>query len=171
LILSDTAIRRPVFTTMIMAAIIVFGAISFHEIGIDLFPRVEFPVITILTQLRGADPETVETTVTDVIEEAVSTISSIKHLRSTSADSFSQVVIEFELEKNVDIAYQEVQAKLGTVRSELPRDIEDPVVEKFDIDAAPWRSWCRATGRSATGRTSPTRRSRSDFRGFGTSVR
>ncbi len=137
MILSDTAIRRPVFTTMIMAAIIVFGAISFHEIGIDLFPRVEFPVITILTQLRGADPETVETTVTDVIEEAVSTISSIKHLRSTSADSFSQVVIEFELEKNVDIAYQEVQAKLGTVRSELPRDIEDPVVEKFDIDAAP----------------------------------
>ncbi len=137
MILSDTAIRRPVFTTMITLAIIVFGVVSFRQIGVDLFPRVEFPVITIITQLRGADPETIETTVTDVIEEAVSTISSIKKLRSTSADSFSQVVIEFELEKNVDVAYQEVQAKLGTIRSELPRDIEDPIVEKFDVDSAP----------------------------------
>jgi HAE1 family hydrophobic/amphiphilic exporter-1 len=137
LILSDTAIKRPVFTTMVMCAIIVFGVVSFRQIGVDLFPRVEFPVITILTELRGADPETIEKTVTDVIEEAVSTISAIKHLRSTSADGFSQVVIEFELEKNVDVAYQEVQAKLGTVRSELPRDIEDPIVEKFDVDAAP----------------------------------
>jgi HAE1 family hydrophobic/amphiphilic exporter-1 len=136
-ILSDTAIRRPVLTTMVIGAIIVFGVVSFRRIGIDLFPRVEFPVITILTELRGADPETIETTVSDPIEEACSTISAIKHLRSTSAEGFSQVVIEFELEKNVDVAYQEVQAKLGTVRSELPTDIEDPIVEKFDVDAAP----------------------------------
>ena len=122
---------------MVISAIIVFGVVSFQRIGIDLFPRVEFPVITILTELRGADPITVETTVTDPIEEAVSTISAIKHLRSTSAEGFSQVVIEFELEKNVDVAYQEVQAKLGTVRSDLPTDIEEPIIEKFDIDAAP----------------------------------
>ncbi len=122
---------------MAISAIIVFGVVSFQRIGIDLFPRVEFPVITILTELRGADPITIETTVTDPIEEAVSTISAIKHLRSTSAEGFSQVVIEFELEKNVDVAYQEVQAKLGTVRSDLPTDIEEPVIEKFDIDAAP----------------------------------
>lgn len=137
MILSDTAIRRPVLTTMVISAIIVFGVVSFRRIGIDLFPRVEFPVITIVTELRGADPATVETTVTDPIEEAVSTISMIKHLRSTSAEGFSQVVIEFELEKDVDVAYQEVQAKLGTIRSELPTDIEDPIVEKFDVDAAP----------------------------------
>lgn len=135
--LSDTAIKRPVFTTMVVLSIIVFGVVSFRDIGIDLFPRVEFPVITVLTELRGADPETVETTVTDPIEEAVSTISAIKRLRSTSAEGFSQVVVEFELEKDVDVAYQEVQAKLGTIRSELPRDIEDPIIEKFDIDAAP----------------------------------
>ena len=137
MILSDTAIRRPVLTTMVILAIIVFGVVSFRRIGIDLFPRVEFPVITILTELRGADPETIETTVTDPIEQAVSTIAAIKHLRSTSAEGFSQVVIEFELEKNIDVAYQEVQAKLGTIRSDLPTDIEDPVVEKFDVDAAP----------------------------------
>ncbi|MCG3136069.1 MAG: Multidrug resistance protein MdtB [Planctomycetes bacterium] len=137
MILSDTAIKRPVFATMVIAAIIVFGLVSFRSLGIDLFPRVEFPVITIVSVLPGADPETVETTVTDPIEEAVSTISSIKTLRSTSADSVSQVVVEFELSKNVDVAYQEVQAKLGTVRSELPEDLEDPSVEKFDVDSAP----------------------------------
>ncbi len=135
--LSETAIRRPVFTTMAVVAILVFGLVSFQRIGVDLFPRVEFPVITVLTELRGADPATVETTVTDPIEEAVATISSIKHLRSTSADGFSQVVIEFELEKDVDVAYQEVVAKLGTARGELPADIEEPIVEKFDVDAAP----------------------------------
>ncbi|MFA5863996.1 MAG: efflux RND transporter permease subunit [Phycisphaerae bacterium] len=137
MILSNIAIKRPVFTTMVIMTIIVFGIISFREIGIDLFPRVEFPVITIVSVLPGADPDTVESTVTDPIEEAVSNISAIKTLRSTSSDSVSQVVIEFELEKNVDVAYQEVLAKIGTVRSELPKDLEDPVVQKFDIDAAP----------------------------------
>jgi hydrophobic/amphiphilic exporter-1 (mainly G- bacteria), HAE1 family len=137
MILSDTAIRRPVFTTMIIGSILVFGIISFRSLGIDLFPRVEFPVITIVSVLKGADPETVETTVSDPIEEAVSTIAGIKTLRSTSTDSVSQVVVEFELEKSVDIAFEEVQAKLNTVRSELPQDLEDPVVQKFDIDASP----------------------------------
>ncbi len=137
MILSDTAIRRPVLTTMVISGIIVFGVVSFRQIGIDLFPRVEFPVISIVSVLPGSDPATIETTVTDPIEEAVSTISGIKHLRSTSTDGVSQVVIEFELEKQVDIAYEEVQAKLGTVRSDLPKDLEEPIVEKFDIDSSP----------------------------------
>ncbi|RMF93679.1 MAG: efflux RND transporter permease subunit [Nitrospinota bacterium] len=137
MILSEIAIKRPVFATMVIGAILVFGIVSLRAIGVDLFPRVEFPTITIVSVLPGADPETVESTVTDVIEEAVSTISGIKQLRSTSADSVSQVIVEFELEKDIDIAYQEIQAKLGTIRSELPDDLEEPVVEKFDIDAAP----------------------------------
>ena len=135
--LSDIAIRRPIFASMVLSAIIVFGVISYSRIGIDLFPRVEFPVITVVSVLPGADPETVELTVTDLIEEAISTISSIKHLRSTSSDSVSQVVVEFELDKDIDVAYQEVVAKIGTVRSELPDDLEEPVVEKFDVDASP----------------------------------
>ena len=137
MILSDIAVRRPVFTTMVIGALVVFGLIAFTSIGVDLYPRVEFPVITIITTLPGADPVTVETTVSDVIEQAVSTISGIKALRSTSADSVSQVIVEFELEKPVDVAFQEIQAKLGGVRSQLPRDVEDPVVEKFDVDSAP----------------------------------
>jgi HAE1 family hydrophobic/amphiphilic exporter-1 len=137
MILSDTSIKRPVFATMGILAFVIFGAIALRNIGIDLFPRVEFPVITIVAKLPGADPATIETTVTDPIEEAVSTIASIKSLRSTSADSFVQVVVEFELEKNVDVAYQEVQAKIGGIRSKLPTDLEEPRVEKFDIDSSP----------------------------------
>ncbi|MEZ5993700.1 MAG: efflux RND transporter permease subunit [Planctomycetota bacterium] len=135
--ISDVAITRPVFTTMVILGLVVFGLVSYRDIGVDLFPRVEFPVITVISVLPGADPETVETTVTDPIEEAVSTISGIKHLRSVSSDNVSQVIIEFELSKDVDVAFQEVQAKLGTVRSALPEDMEDSVVEKFDIDSSP----------------------------------
>ncbi|RME85461.1 MAG: efflux RND transporter permease subunit, partial [Planctomycetota bacterium] len=137
MILSETAIKRPVFTSMVILAIVVFGTISFGRIGIDLFPRVEFPIITVLTALPGADPETVESTITDPIEEAISTINGIKHLRSTSSEGFSQIIVEFELEKDVDVAYQEITAKLGAIRSTLPKDMEDPVVEKFDIDSSP----------------------------------
>ncbi len=135
--LSDTAIKRPIFTTMIMAALTIFGFIAMRNIGVDLYPRIEIPVVVVLSTLPGADPETVEKTVTKPIEDALSTISSIKRLRSTSGESISQVVLEFELDKNVDIAFQEVQAKLGTVRSVLPQDLEESVVEKFDIDSAP----------------------------------
>jgi HAE1 family hydrophobic/amphiphilic exporter-1 len=122
---------------MVIMAIVVLGVVSFFEIGVDLFPRVEFPVITIVSVLPAADPETVETTVTDPIEQAVSTIGAIKHLRSTSAEGVSQVVIEFDLNKDINVAQQEVQAKIAAIRAELPRDLEEPVVEKFDIDAAP----------------------------------
>ncbi|MCC6739803.1 MAG: efflux RND transporter permease subunit [Planctomycetia bacterium] len=137
MILSDTAIRRPVFTTMVIVSIIVFGVISFRNIGIDLFPRVELPVVTIVSVLPGADPASVESSVSEPIEEAVSTVAGIKHLRSTSTDGVSQVVIEFELEKSIDVAFEEVQARLAGIRSSLPSDMEDPVVEKFDIDSAP----------------------------------
>jgi HAE1 family hydrophobic/amphiphilic exporter-1 len=137
MIISEIAIRRPVFTSMVIGALIVFGWVSFREIGVDLFPRIEFPVITIVTRLEGADPETIETTVTDPIEEAVNTTAGIKTLRSTSADGVSQVVVEFELEKNVDVAFQEIQAKVSATRSLLPSDIDEPVIEKVDIDAAP----------------------------------
>lgn len=135
--LSDVAIKRPVFITMTISAIVILGVVSLRNIGIDLFPRVEFPIVTIITVLPAADPETIETTVTDEIEEAVSTVSAIKHLRSTSSEGVSQVVIEFDLHKDINIAYQEVQARLAGIRANLPEDIEEPIIEKMDIDAAP----------------------------------
>ncbi len=137
MLISKVSIKRPVFTTMVLGAMVVFGWISFSRLGIDLFPKVDFPVITVITQLPGADPETIEMRVTDPLEEAVNTIAGLKSLRSTSADSFSQIVVEFELGKNVDVAFQEIQAKVNTVRQQLPTDIEEPIIEKFDVDAAP----------------------------------
>lgn len=135
--LSDLAIKRPVFITMIMSALAFFGILTFSRIGIDLYPQVDFPVISVCTSLPGADPQTIETTVSKPIEDALSSISSIKHLYSTSAENLSQVVIEFDLEKNIDIAYQEVLAKIGTIRDKLPDDIEEPIIEKEDLNAAP----------------------------------
>ncbi len=137
MLISNISIKKPVFTTMVLGAMVVFGIVSYLRLGIDLFPKVDFPFITVLAKLPGADPETMEMRVTDPIEEAVSTISGLKSLRSTSADSFSQLLIEFELDKNGDVAFQEVQAKINTVRQQLPTDLEEPVIEKFDIDAAP----------------------------------
>ena len=137
MIISRIAIERPVFTTMCVAALVVFGFTAYQGLGVDLFPRVEFPTVTVVTRVPGVDPSTIETSVTDLVEEAVNTVSGIKHLRSTSVDSVSQVVIEFELGKPVDVAFQEITAKVAAVRAELPADAEEPVIEKLDVDAAP----------------------------------
>ena len=123
--------------TMVLSAFVLFGCIYFSRMGIDLFPKIEFPVITVVSILPGADPETTESMVTDPIEEAVSTISSIKNIRSKSGDGVSQIIIEFELEKDVNVANQEVQAKIGAIRSQLPNDLLSPVIQKFDFDSLP----------------------------------
>ena len=135
--ISTVAIKRPLFTAMIICAMLVFGLVSLKGLGVDLFPKVDFPVVTVVTTLRGADPETVESRVTDIIEESVNTLAGIKKLRSTSAEGTSLIVVEFQLEKNVDVAFQEVQARVNSVRAQLPTDVDDPVIEKFDMDAAP----------------------------------
>lgn len=137
MIISRVAIRRPIFTSMVLGAMVVFGILALMRLGVDQFPKVDFPVITIVTKLPGADPETMEMRVSDPIEEAVNTISGLKSLRSTSADSYSMVVVEFELEKNVDVAFQEIQSNINAIRQQLPKDVDEPVIQKFDIDAAP----------------------------------
>ncbi len=90
--ISNVAIRRPVFTAMVILAMIVFGIVSLMGLGVDLFPKVDFPIVSIITTLPGADPETMEKRVTDIIEEAVNTLSGIKTLRSTSAEGYSLVL-------------------------------------------------------------------------------
>lgn len=137
MILSDLSVKRPTFISMIMFAMAIFGLIAYNELGVDLFPKIDFPVVTVVASLPGADPESIEKTVTEVIEESLSSLNSIKQLRSTSAEGIAQIVIEFDLEKNVDIAFQEVQAKLSSVRKLLPDDLKEIAVEKFDIDSAP----------------------------------
>jgi HAE1 family hydrophobic/amphiphilic exporter-1 len=135
--ISNTSIRQPVFTTMVISALVVFGLVSYRALGIDLFPKIDFPIITVTTILPGADPETVEIEVTERLEEALNTISGIKSLRSQSAESVSIVIVEFELERDVDAAAQDVRDKVSTVRRDLPDDVEPPVIEKLDPDASP----------------------------------
>ena len=135
--ISTIAIKRPVFTSMVILSLIVFGWVSLRGLPVDLFPKVDFPIVTITTVLRGGDPETMETRVTDPIEQSVNTLSGIKKLTSTSLEGMSLVVIEFQLEKNVDVAYQEVQQKVSAARADLPTDVDEPVIQKVDLDAAP----------------------------------
>ena len=135
--LAEVCVKRPVFATMIVFSMVVVGAFSFFSLGLDLFPKIDFPTITITTINPGSSPIEVETEVTQKIEEAVNTISGIDELRSTSVEGVSQVFVQFVLEKNVNIAAQEVENKINTVMSDLPDTAEKPFVQKLDTDAAP----------------------------------
>ncbi len=135
--LAAISVRRPVFASVIILALTVIGAFAFTRLGLDRFPKVDFPTIVVLTRLPGAAPEEVETEISDKIEEAVNTISGIDELRSTSSEGLSTVIVSFLLEKDVDIAAQEVRDRVNRVLPLLPKNIEQPTVEKFDPDAAP----------------------------------
>ncbi|HRH43939.1 MAG TPA: efflux RND transporter permease subunit, partial [Pyrinomonadaceae bacterium] len=135
--LAEICVKRPVFATMLIMSMVVVGAFSFFSLGLDLFPKIDFPTITITTVNPGSSPVEIETEVTQKIEEAVNTISGIDELRSTSVEGVSQVFVQFILEKNVNIAAQEVENKVNTVISDLPDTAEKPFVQKLDTDAAP----------------------------------
>ena len=135
--LASISVRRPVFATVITLSLTVVGAFAFTQLGLDRFPKVDFPTVVVTTRLPGAAPEEVETEVTDKIEEAVNTISGIDELRSNSSEGVSQVIIAFLLEKDGDVAAQEVRDRVNRVLPLLPRTIDQPMVEKFDPDAAP----------------------------------
>lgn len=135
--MSTVMIRRPIFTSMIMLAIFVFGAVAYTRIPVDLYPNVDFPIVTVTTVYPGASPDTMETRVSEPIEEAVGTLGGIESLRSISIEGVSQVIIEFSLDVDLNAAAQDVRDKVATVQRDLPEDAEDPTVEKLDIGAAP----------------------------------
>src|ERR671929_1092112 len=135
--LAEICVKRPVFATMIVTSLVVVGAFSFFSLGVDLFPKVDFPTITVTVANPGASPQEIETEVTDRIESAVNTISGIDELRSTSVEGVSQVFITFLLEKNPNVAAQEVRNKIDLIINDLPVTAEQPIVQKLDTDAAP----------------------------------
>src|SRR5512139_76797 len=137
MLLADTSIRRPVFATMLVMALVIFGVVSYPNIGLDLFPKVDFPIVNIKTILRGASPEIMDVDVTDKIEEAVNTINGVKTISSISAEGVSLVTVEFVLERDIDLAVQDVREKISVIRAKLPTDIDEPVIEKVDPDASP----------------------------------
>ncbi len=135
--LAEICIRRPVFATMIILSLTVVGAFSFFTLGVDRFPKVDFPTVTVTTINLGSSPAEIETEITDRIEEQVNTISGIDELRSTSVEGVSQVFVTFLLDKDPDVAAQEVRDKVDLVVPDLPDTAEQPTVLKLDTDAAP----------------------------------
>ena len=135
--LAEICIKRPVFACVLVLSLVVVGAFSYFQLGVDRFPRVEFPNVSVTTRLTGAAPEDVETEITDKIERAINTIAGIDELRSVSAEGVSQVFIQFQMEKNIDVAAQEVRDKINQILADLPRDIEAPIIDKVDPDASP----------------------------------
>lgn len=135
--LADTSVKRPVFATMVILALVVLGLVSYPSIGVDLLPKVEFPIVTITTTLKGASPDVMDVDVTDRIEGAVNTINGVKSITSTSYESYSRTTIEFVLERNIDQAVQDVREKVSGIRNKLPADIDEPRIAKVDPDAVP----------------------------------
>jgi HAE1 family hydrophobic/amphiphilic exporter-1 len=133
----EVFVRRPVFTTMLLVALVVLGLASFVQLGVDIFPKVDLPTITITTRLPGASPEEIESQITKPIEEVVNTIAGLDELRSSTIEGQSQVFATFILERNVQEAANDVREKVGTVLGGLPAGTESPIIEKVDPDSSP----------------------------------
>lgn len=135
--LADLCIKRPVFATMINLLLVVLGWFSFHQIGIDQFPNVELPIVTVTTTLRGASPEEVETSVTKPLEDIINTVQGVDELGSVSREGISSINIQFLFERNRDVAAQDVRDNVNTILARLPAGTDPPIIDKFDLDAVP----------------------------------
>ncbi len=135
--LAEVCVRRPVFATMIIMALVVVGGASYFRLGVDRFPAVDLPTVSVRTELPGASTEEIETQVSQKIEEQVNTIQGIQELRSISGPGSSIVIITFVLSRNIDVAAQDVRDKVSIAIRNLPKDVKAPIVSKFDNDQAP----------------------------------
>ncbi len=146
--LAEICIRRPVFAAMIVLALVVVGAAGYFQLGVDRFPSVDLPTVSVRTSLPGAAPEEVETLISQPIEEVINTVEGLDQLRSVSAQGTSIVIATFELERDVEAAAQDVRDRVSTVIRDLPEDILPPIVQKFDNDSAPVLSIALSSDRS-----------------------
>lgn len=135
--LAEVCVKRPIFASVLVLLITVVGLAGYTKLGLDRFPNVDLPIVVVITQLPGAAPEDVESEITEKIEEAVNTTSGIEEITSITSEGVSQVVIRFTLDKDTDVASQEVRDRLQLIIPDLPKGIELPVVQKLDPDAAP----------------------------------
>jgi HAE1 family hydrophobic/amphiphilic exporter-1 len=135
--LPELSIRRHVFAFMLNAVLILFGVIAYERIGVDKLPYIEFPVISVSTTQRGANPEVIDASITNLVETAVNSVPGIEHIQSTSSPGTSTVSITFDLTKSIDVAFQEVQAKVNQVLRRLPGEADPPVVQKVETNSSP----------------------------------
>jgi len=122
---------------MLSAVLVLFGVIGYQRLGVDRFPYTEFPLVAITTTLTGASPEVIDASITNVIETAVNSVPGIEHIESSSSPGTSSVVVTFNLDKNINIAFNEVQSKVNQVLRQLPTDADPPVVAKVEFGAQP----------------------------------
>ncbi|MCK4606082.1 MAG: efflux RND transporter permease subunit [candidate division Zixibacteria bacterium] len=135
--ISDISIKRPVFCTMMIGALLVLGLFSYSDLAVEMMPEVDFPYIVVQTVYPGASAEAVETEVSEKVEEAANQISGVRHITSQSLEGYSLVVVEFELEVEGTVASQDMREKVAAIRGDLPEDIEEPIVSQFDPNAQP----------------------------------
>ena len=135
--LADVSIRRPVFATMMIMSLVVLGLFSYMKLNVDLYPNVDIPFVVITTVLPGAGPEQIETDVTKIIEDAVNPVEGVDYIQSTSQENVSLVIIAFKLEINGKDAAQDVREKIAAIRAQLPTEIEDPVIQRYDPASFP----------------------------------
>ncbi len=136
--LSNLSIRRPVFASMLSLALVLFGVLGYQRLSVRELPDIDPPIISVSTVLRGANPRVMESSVTDVLEEELSTLEGLRTMTSSSGEQSSNIVLEFTLDRDVESAAQDVRDKVGRVRGRLPLDIEEPVIAKQDADSRPF---------------------------------
>ena len=137
MILTEISLKRPVLATVTILALVILGCVSYLSLNIDEWPDVEFPYVTVQVPYKGAAPEQVDSKVIQKIEEAVSSISGVKHIYSTAAEGVATTTVEFTLETSPNIAAQDVRDKIGRIRGELPADSDEPVIMRFDPSETP----------------------------------
>lgn len=134
--LPELSIRRHVLAWMISSIFVLLGIISFQKIGIDKFPTIDFPILTVTTTLQGASPEIIDSSITNLIEEAVNTTPGIESIKSSSSPGVSVVSVTFNLDKDIEVAFNEIQSKISQLARRLPDDIIPPVVRKVETNAS-----------------------------------
>ncbi|HET9464541.1 MAG TPA: efflux RND transporter permease subunit, partial [Gemmatimonadales bacterium] len=139
------SIRRPVLASMLSLALVLFGAIGYTQLAVREFPDVDAPIVSVTTVLPGANPQVVESAVTDILEEELSTVEGLRTLTSSSGEGVSNITLEFNLERGVEAAAQDTRDKVARIRERLPEDVEEPVVAKQDADAQPF-FWLALSG-------------------------
>src|SRR5262245_44198281 len=135
--LAELCIRLPVFASMIVLSLVVVGAAGYFHLDIDKHPQVDLPTVAIRTNLPGASPEEVEISITQIIEEAVNTVEGITEIRSGSGQGTSNVIVTFNLNRDIETATQDIRDRVATVIRQLPAYAQPPVVSKFDSDQSP----------------------------------
>jgi multidrug efflux pump len=145
--LSDLSIRRPVLASMLSLALVLFGVIGYTELAVREFPDVDPPIVSVTTVLPGANPQVVESAVTDILEEELSTVEGLRTLTSSSGEGVSNITLEFTLDRDVEASAQDTRDKVARIRERLPEDVEEPVVAKQDADAQPF-FWLALSGQN-----------------------